>query len=390
MSLENGILRKPEQRSTTERKQVIENYLYNQESFILYDEMISPIADGIFISVVVPAFNEEDSLPKLLESLNQQTSTDIFEAVVVDNNCTDYTRSVVVGMSKQVDFPLYVLKELEPGAGAARKRAMDEVIRRVKDNNPYFSRRHFIAMTDADAMPPSDWIFSIALAVSKLPTSGAISGNHSANPKLDNVISRQMGIDNYFKTMSSFSDCLDQLFGQVRMRGLNSVMEIEAYAAAGGFTQPKTEDGRILPRECYLLGARIVQAGYPIHHFSSTVFASQRRHLTELIENQDSYFVENPNDQRFLVIRESEDRLLDYAITHIAKDRWIEYQRAVLKTNLKNSLIDAISRNEVYPDGLYYLLEARQANHLQKIIQENIIEGNTIDELLDTILRKIK
>ena len=46
------------------------------------------------ISVVIPAYNEEQSLPATLNSLvNQKTKYD-FEVIIVDNNSTDNTGKV--------------------------------------------------------------------------------------------------------------------------------------------------------------------------------------------------------------------------------------------------------------------------------------------------------
>ena len=47
-----------------------------------------------FISVVVPAFNEENYLRRCLEALRNQNYKNNFEIVVVDNNSTDKTSQI--------------------------------------------------------------------------------------------------------------------------------------------------------------------------------------------------------------------------------------------------------------------------------------------------------
>lgn len=66
-----------------------------------------------FISIVIPAHNEEEFLPGTLDALRKQTYRD-FETIVVTNGCTDRTAAVVRGKCTQ-------LHELEErGLGPAR------------------------------------------------------------------------------------------------------------------------------------------------------------------------------------------------------------------------------------------------------------------------------
>ncbi len=64
------------------------------------------------ISVVIPAFNEEGYLPKVLESLEMQTFND-FEVIVVDGASTDRTRDIAAKHGK-------VVIEKRKGIGLAR------------------------------------------------------------------------------------------------------------------------------------------------------------------------------------------------------------------------------------------------------------------------------
>jgi glycosyltransferase involved in cell wall biosynthesis len=66
-----------------------------------------------FISIVIPAHNEQEMLPKTLEALRKQTYNH-FETIVVTNGCTDQTAEAVRGKCDQ-------LYELEArGLGPAR------------------------------------------------------------------------------------------------------------------------------------------------------------------------------------------------------------------------------------------------------------------------------
>lgn len=74
-----------------------------------------------FISIVIPAFNEEETLPATLAALKQQDYPN-FETVVVANGCTDRTAEVVQGKCDQFfDLPQRGLGPAR-NLGAARAR----------------------------------------------------------------------------------------------------------------------------------------------------------------------------------------------------------------------------------------------------------------------------
>ena len=96
------------------------------------------------ISVVIPAYNEEHTISKCLDSLNKQKTSEKFEIIVVDNASTDRTAEVLKNYKSQV--PLKIIYEPKKKRGQARytgfKNAIGELI---------FS-------TDADAIVPEDWL----------------------------------------------------------------------------------------------------------------------------------------------------------------------------------------------------------------------------------------
>ena len=92
------------------------------------------------VSVVIPAFNEEELLPKCLEALLAQEYPGPIEILVVDNASTDGTARIARS------YGATVVHEPSPGYGRALIRGFAA------------ARGDIIACTDADSIVPEDWI----------------------------------------------------------------------------------------------------------------------------------------------------------------------------------------------------------------------------------------
>lgn len=91
------------------------------------------------ISVVVPAHNEEESLPATLSALLAQDYPD-FEIIVVDNASSDRTSEVARA------FPVKVVREEKKGLLHARERGRVEATGDI------------IVQIDADCLPDAQWL----------------------------------------------------------------------------------------------------------------------------------------------------------------------------------------------------------------------------------------
>lgn len=99
--------------------------------------------------VVVPAYNEESSLPATLRALVDQTDSD-FECVVVDNSSTDATAEVVREFAAAVpDFRVHLITESRKGTGAAADTGMRFAID---------AGATLLVRTDADCLPVPGWV----------------------------------------------------------------------------------------------------------------------------------------------------------------------------------------------------------------------------------------
>ncbi|MBD5233178.1 MAG: glycosyltransferase family 2 protein [Bacteroidales bacterium] len=76
------------------------------------------------ITIIMPVYNREKTLPKALESISAQTDKD-FEVVLVDNNSTDGSKALMGEWAAAQPFKVRVVEERKQGASAARARGAD-------------------------------------------------------------------------------------------------------------------------------------------------------------------------------------------------------------------------------------------------------------------------
>ena len=96
------------------------------------------------ISIVIPAYNEEQRIATCLQSLCKQNTEQPFEVIVVNNASTDRTKEVASAFADQLE--LRIIDEPKKGRGAARSRGWSA------------AQGTIIYSTDADATLPPTWI----------------------------------------------------------------------------------------------------------------------------------------------------------------------------------------------------------------------------------------
>ncbi len=96
------------------------------------------------ISVIIPAYNEEDSIGACLASLVTQKTDKKFEVIFVDNNSKDKTIEIAKQYKDKLN--LKIIKEKTQGRGAARARGFDE------------AKGDIMFSSDADAVFFPEWI----------------------------------------------------------------------------------------------------------------------------------------------------------------------------------------------------------------------------------------
>jgi len=117
--------------------------------------------ESVKISVVVPARNEEELLPRCLSSLKTQTFSQGFEIIVVDNNSRDRTPDLAREMGATVVF------EPHRGITWARQKGLEA------------ARGEVLAYVDADSRVPPDWLERLWETLARNPQAAAVSGGVS-------------------------------------------------------------------------------------------------------------------------------------------------------------------------------------------------------------------
>ena len=94
-----------------------------------------------FFSVIIPAYNEEKSIGRCLDSVTQQTlSREKYEIIVVNNDSQDKTKAIAQR------YPVKVVDEKKQGYVYALRRGCQE------------AKGKILVFTDADTIVPKDWL----------------------------------------------------------------------------------------------------------------------------------------------------------------------------------------------------------------------------------------
>jgi len=112
------------------------------------------------ISIVIPAFNEADFLPRCLDSLMTQKNAPNFEVIVVDNASTDETANVAG------KYGFRVIYESKKGVVHARQAGLEA------------AKGQIIVSTDADSFFPEFWLHNIHSFFLEHPEASGLAGNY--------------------------------------------------------------------------------------------------------------------------------------------------------------------------------------------------------------------
>jgi GT2 family glycosyltransferase len=125
------------------------------------------MGDDIFISVVLPLYNESARIVDVLDSLYRQKSRDNtithqrYEVILVDNNSTDESVAKINAFkATHPSLNILLIQEAVQGVSSARKRGMDYASLRSKERDSRLGTRkkHYIVSADADCTVDGYWL----------------------------------------------------------------------------------------------------------------------------------------------------------------------------------------------------------------------------------------
>ena len=205
-----------------------------------------------FVSVVIPAYNEEEYLPLCLESISKQDYAGEYEVIVVDNASTDDTVKVALGRSARVVY------ESKRSPACARQKGVEVATGEI------------VAFIDADTQAPTHWLSTTVSRFIQKPELVSLSGPYAYFD-----VNRFARIISYFASFICI--CLDQLFRRALRKGgalwgSNFAVRRSALLAVGGFDTSIKFYG-----EEYELSLRLREAGKADIMPSLFVLTSARR-----------------------------------------------------------------------------------------------------------------
>ncbi|MBN2531977.1 MAG: glycosyltransferase family 2 protein [Spirochaetales bacterium] len=185
------------------------------------------------MSVVLPVYNEQDTIIKVLDSLYYQKDDTgyldrkKYEIIIVDNNSTDNTIKLITQYaSGHPDFIISIAREKNQGVAWARKTGMDIASYRSRQRDKSYNKKgnFYIYSGDADCIVDEKWIWELYKQMNK--TNAAIGICNYYYP------------ENYFRDKPYLWEAIDKI---MRLRFIT-------FSLFGGFPDGK---GFAVQREKY-------------------------------------------------------------------------------------------------------------------------------------------
>lgn len=223
-----------------------------------------PEGAAMDLCVCVPARNEAERLPTLLDALAVQTWPAPITVAIAVNNTTDASLSVIENARQRHRGRLSLHVEdvtFAPGeahAGSARRRAMDNGLALMAG-----FENAVLVSTDADTRPPAQWLANIVRAF----TLGAdiVGGRidiEDAEPLPAAVLAVRAAWDRYWHDVRAIEDAIDPLPWDAAPRhgdhtGASLAITATRYRACGGVPLLPTGEDRALVNAALACGGRL-------------------------------------------------------------------------------------------------------------------------------------
>jgi len=210
------------------------------------------------ISVVIPAYNEEDNIAYCLDAFLRQTTKRDFEVILVNNASTDRTAEIAHKYSDKLN--LNVILDLTKGRGHARY---------VGFNN---AKGEVILSSDSDTVVPDNWIETLASILDNNLNAVAVTGTCK-------VIDLDLKTNKRFNQLQPLSMRIYKIMRHhYWLTGSNFAIRRDAYLKSGGFNP------RLNVQEDIDLSLRVSKVGRILFLPNIPVISSGRRFKKGLVK----------------------------------------------------------------------------------------------------------
>ncbi len=187
---------------------------------------VNPISGRTKVTVIIPARDEEDNLPPLLQALKAQTyPAELFEVIVIDDFSTDGTAAAVRNFPASNVRLLQLSQHLsaEQRLNSYKKKAIEMAVERATGD--------IIMTTDADCEMGPEWIMRMVQFYETYQPK-FIAAPVSFH-KEDNFFKALQSLD--FMTMQGITGALAALKSGTMCNGANLAYERKVFYEVGGF-----------------------------------------------------------------------------------------------------------------------------------------------------------
>ena len=217
--------------------------------------------------VCVPARDEADRLPILLDALARQDVDGPIRVSILINNTVDDSVAAVAraqaawGERLHLAVACHDLPPERAHAGTARRLAMEAGLARIDPD------RGVLISTDADTRPPSDWISAMLRAIDAgLDIVGGRIVVDDAEPLAADMDAMQVKLDRYWACVRAIEDDIDPCRWDPAPRhgdhtGASLAILAPLYRAAGGVPAIPAGEDRALVEAAVAAGGRL---GHPM------------------------------------------------------------------------------------------------------------------------------
>jgi len=201
------------------------------------------------ISIVVPAYNEEQCVAACIRSLAEQEIDCPYEVILVDNNSTDNTVAVASAAAGRLN--LRIAYERRQGRGAARHTGFA------------LARGQVVFSADADTTYPANWLSSLLGALAD-PAVVAATGT----ARVDDLSGWRNAVFNIGQPLAMW--CYRLVLGHHCLSGFNFAIRQDVYRVSGGF------DPALNAEEDADLSRRVARLGKIRFVFVPVTFSGRR------------------------------------------------------------------------------------------------------------------